>query len=143
MRTLFLDIDGVLNRESTKELSVTGFKGLDKYLVDKFLTWFNMEKDLDIVLSSTWRTDPVMVDEIRAVGIPLRGQTKVILNPGSRHIIRGEEINDFVVNNEIKKYAILDDTQDFFPQQLKYFVQTSYVHGLRDKDLLKLDKILM
>ena len=53
MKIIFLDIDGVLNRDSTKE-KFRDFTGVDVYLTNKFLTWLE-GKDYDVVLSSTWR----------------------------------------------------------------------------------------
>jgi len=142
MNYLFLDIDGVLNRDSTKEKSITGFTGLDSYLVKKFLDWYVDQENLSIVLSSTWRTDPVMVEEIKTAGIPLVGLT------GDEQFVpykyqRGAEIHRYMEDNPIDgTFVILDDNQWFFPHQLKHFVRTSPVHGLRDKDLTKVKKIL-
>jgi len=137
MNILFLDIDGVLNNEHTKELSVTGFRGLDLRLVKLFKDWFVQKEGLNIVLSSTWRTDPIMAAEVAAAGIPFVDHTPVF--PRRK---RGDEIANWTAQYQPERYAILDDTAEFAAHQLPFFVQTSPVHGLRLKDLKRLDKIL-
>lgn len=51
---LFLDVDGVLNNESTKDLTPEGFRGLDE---DKIvlLAGFVHEIGARVVLTSTWK----------------------------------------------------------------------------------------
>lgn len=62
MKVLFLDIDGVLNRDGTRE-RIGGYVGLDKKLVDKLLGWLASHPEVQLVLSSTWRLDgPLSVD---------------------------------------------------------------------------------
>lgn len=64
---------------------------------------------------------------------------------------RGKEIEEWLMaqvgkpgweENHIDAFAILDDIQQFYGYQRSHFVQTSYIHGLRPKDLEKVDKIL-
>lgn len=136
MKVIFLDIDGVLNNTATKERSVTGFVGLDKRLVNLFLSWYKKQEDVKIVLSSTWRTDPIMVQEIEDAGIPIFGMTP---RTGDT---RGQEIALWLKDVEVSRYVILDDNSDMLSSQKPFFVQTSYVHGLRPRNLFKMEKIL-
>lgn len=137
-KLLFLDIDGVLNNEYTKECSVTGFRGLDLRLVTKFKNWFSTQEDLSIVLSSTWRIDPVMKQEILDAGILFVGETQRLDKE------RGWEIERYLLDllPTVPRFVILDDDSDMLSSQLPFFVQTSPVHGLRDKDLVKAERIL-
>lgn len=140
MKLLFLDIDGVLNNEHTSIVGPTGFHALEPRLLEKFKTWYSKQDKLSIVLSSTWRTDPVLIKFIQDSGIPLIGVT---MNSYFTHPkTRGFEVDHFVTIYKPKKYAILDDSHEFYGHQIPYFVQTSYRHGLRDRDLAKLDRIL-
>ncbi len=141
-KLLFLDIDGVLNRDSTKEKSAyMNFCGLDKYLVEKFLHWYRQQNNLKIILSSSWRDTPIMIQEIEASGIPLSGLTTTD-NPYNSRYARGWEVEKYLKDFKHQgKYAILDDCNEFYPHQLPYFVRTSHVHGLRDKDIIKLNSI--
>lgn len=140
MKLLFLDIDGVLNNESTRTVGPTGFKGLEPRLVQKFLDWHGKQDKLNVCLSSTWRTDPLTLKHVQDAGIPLIGVT---MNSHFTHPkTRGFEVDHFVTIYKPKKYAILDDCHEFYGHQIPCFVQTSYRHGLRDRDLAKLDRIL-
>lgn len=143
MKVLFLDIDGVLNCDSTKE-KINLFTGLDTRLLNKFLTWAKDKPDLAVVLSSTWRTKEDFWPYLRE-----RGLSWIDITPDhSKHAIgedrtRGAEVLSWLSKHpEVTHYALLDDSQDFHAQQLPYFVQTSPKHGLRDKNLTKLNKIL-
>lgn len=139
MKILFLDIDGVLNCESTKEKIPDGiFRGmhaLDKRLLKLFLDWLQ-DKDLKIVLSSTWRLHPYLREILNAAGIYWIDVTPNMAT-------RGHEIAAWLdLYSDIGAYAILDDIWDFHSWQHPHFVRTSYIHGLRQKNLNKLDRIL-
>lgn len=62
------------------------------------------------------------------------------ITPNRGH--RGREINSWLSNHPVEEYAILDDIREFLPDQLPHFVQTSYIHGLRAKNLTKVERIL-
>lgn len=140
MKILFLDIDGVLNCESTKEKVGFGrwakFTGLDQRLLKLFLDWLK-DKPIELVISSTWRLDQDQLTVMAFSGLRWKGIT-----PNRGH--RGQEIQEWLFLNAPAnaEYAILDDIQQFYPHQMSRFVQTSYVHGLREKNLRKLEGIL-
>lgn len=137
MKVIFLDIDGVLNNDTTKE-HFKLFTGLSPHLVKTFKDWYKT-KDYQIVLSSTWRKDEEFMQHLNENGIFWHSVT-----PQIHGYQRGFEIQMWLLRNECEKYAILDDMNagEFLPNQRKYLVQTSYVHGLRSKDLKKVEKIL-
>lgn len=139
MKVLFLDIDGVLNNETTKDKieqgPFEGFLSVDRRLAKLYMDWLE-GKDIYVVLSSTWRNHPEMTDELIRKGIYWKEATP-------RIGYRGAEI-DAWLNNAVgvEAYAILDDVQQFTSKQRPYFVKTSYVKGLTPKNLKKVEKIL-
>jgi len=139
MKIIFLDIDGVLNRDSTKEL-FRDFTGVDVYLVKKFLTWLE-GKDYDVVLSSTWRFEESFMAELRRNGLSWIAETAMLHRYG---LNRGWEIEGYLDANPVINYVILDDLHPgmFLIHQRPQLVQTSPVHGLRDKDLKRMEKLL-
>lgn len=140
MKILFLDIDGVLNCDSTKERIgpeggvFASMVGIDQRLLELFQEWLK-DKPIKVVLSSSWRTD----DRLLAV-LAKRGLEwfDITANRG----YRGREIEEWLSLYDTEEYAILDDIQQFYAHQHKHFVQTSYIHGLRPKNLKKLEAIL-
>lgn len=138
MKVLFLDIDGVLNNEATKERCsqgrFKGFIGLDKRLLGLYLDWIK-DKPIEVVISSTWRLDQDQLAEMANHGIKWRDVTA---NLG----YRGREVQAWISQHMPDKFAILDDIQQFYAWQLPHFIQTSYIHGLRPKNLKKVEAIL-
>lgn len=138
-KVLFLDIDGVLNCSTTKEKFEEGiykhFISLDKKRLKLFLGWLE-DKDIQIVLSSSWRGSEFLRNFLKDNGVNFVAYT-------NHDYTRSIEISKFVSDHAIEKYAILDD-MDFGwnAEQRARFVQTSYMHGLRKKNLKRLDKIL-
>lgn len=143
MNIVFLDIDGVLNNNDTKE-RCGWFLGVDKFLAKKFTDW-QKKRGVDVVLSSTWRLHKDMWPHLKEAGIEWIDVTPSISHPNA---IRGDEIDTWLQKqvdpisgrNEIGRYAILDDNPWFLPEQDKFFVQT--IDGIKDEDFIKLDEIL-
>lgn len=140
MKLIFLDIDGVLNNEHTKE-EFSGFKGLDQRLVDMFIDWW-VETDYKIVLSSSWRIPSAFGDftgHLRENGISWIAET-----PYFRGIRRGEEIEYSLEILKPEKYVILDDMaySQFLKHQRPFLVQTSEAIGLEEKKLKKIEELL-
>ena len=139
-KVIFLDIDGVINKVGTIE-RWEGCFGMDKKLIS-ILHRLVKETKAKLVLSSTWRHDPDWRNTMKACGIKYKFLDKTISlwTPNS---IRGDEIKEWLDRHpEVKKYAIIDDDSDFYPEQ-KLF-QTSYKTGLTDKianDIIKYFKL--
>jgi hypothetical protein len=135
MKLLFLDIDGVLNCKTTTE-RWNGLPGIDRRLVSMFLDWLS-DKDIGVVLSSTWRLYDDTKEHLAAARLSWIGQTAYL------KAIRGYEIAQFLRETpNVEAYAILDDYDDMLPEQLPFLVQTSPVHGLRRRNFAKLNRIL-
>lgn len=136
MKVLFLDIDGVLNRLGTKE-RFNGYLGVDKELLSRLLTWLKERPDVKVVLSSTWRLDPVFTKHLQMLGI-----SWIDVTPDMHDLGRGMEINHWLMKHlDVTHIAILDDIAIKGPMA-QYLVQTSEKYGLREKDLIKLNKLL-
>lgn len=141
MKVLFLDVDGVLNCESTKERIgpeggiFASFVGIDQRLLKLFQDW-RRDKPIEVVLSSSWRTDERLMAHLKKHGLEWLDTTS---NLG----YRGREIDAWLMEHDVgKNFAILDDIQQFYPWHHSHFVQTSYIHGLREKNLKKVEAIL-
>jgi len=128
---IFLDIDGVLNKMNTTE-RFNGYTGIDKELLIIFNGMINQcPSDTRIVLSSTWRLYPNHLEYVREriniFDVTPSPHTIKDGTWGMRRTNRGEEISEWISNNEgeISIYAVLDD--DFFGLEdsgLKCFMTT-------------------
>lgn len=111
MKVVFLDIDGVLNNNHTKE-RCNGFLGVDRELSTKFLKWIE-GKDVKIILSSTWRLHQDMWEHLHDAGIHWIGIT-----PNMPRVARGYEIAEYLDKHpEITHHVILDDMDEMLPGQ--------------------------
>lgn len=123
---LFLDIDGVLNRNSTKE-RIGNYMGIDAELLTRFRGLLE-RVDADVVLSSSWRLFDEFNKYARSV-LPIVDETPVI-----NGVPRGEEIALWLAAHpEVERYAIIDDNRDMLPGQTTFYTQSS--RGLVDSDV--------
>jgi len=140
MKVLFLDIDGVLNHDATQERIkgrgglIDGFVGIDQALLKRFQTWLK-DKDIKIVLSSTWRTDEGTMAELKDNGIEWIDVTP-------RLGLRGEEVEQWLRENKVDRYAIIDDVDQFLFDQVQFLILTNPRIGVTDDDLKQVDVIL-
>jgi hypothetical protein len=106
MRVIFLDIDGVLNCAGTKNPRKF------PYVVDQGpLSIFQRLKQRTralVVLSSTWRCDPVGVLAAKHYGVPFDE-----LCPDNPDCRRGEEIHEWLqAHPDVTRFAVIDDDCD-------------------------------
>jgi|SRR5688572_14236619 len=147
MKVLFLDIDGVLNREGTKaRIKLPKYAwtcGLDEELLARFLKW-REGKDFYIVLSSMWRYHDDLLEYLREEGVEFIDITERGGGFGALHdTIRGVEVANYLQDHpEVTKYAIVDDVKWFLPYQEPFIVYTDPDTGITEDDLKKLDSIL-
>lgn len=132
MKVVFLDIDGVLNHyywyHEHKDKSNVSYPISD--FDPKSVSYLNNitdTTDAKIILSSSWRFDPDIINILRAAGVTgeIIGCTPDLYNTyGS--LCRGKEI-DAVLNKrtDIERYIILDDDTDMEEHQLPYFIKTN------------------
>jgi hypothetical protein len=106
MKIIFLDIDGVLNCDRTPNPRKL------PYIVDKTLL-ARLTKLLDrtgakIVLSSTWRVDPIGLFAAKHWGIPF-----IDICPDMPRSARCKEVLTWLSNHpRASRYAVIDDEDD-------------------------------
>lgn len=126
MKVIFLDIDGVLNDTTTNSIS----KKLAEFL-NKITTGTRAK----IVISSSWR-NLYSLDELRLLldegGVTgdVIGKTDSLDIWDYQPAPRGCEIQKFIVDKDVKQYAIIDDENDMLLSQKDNFFQTESKVGL-------------
>lgn len=155
MNVIFLDIDGVLN---TPNYAVQAhamwkrtngrFKSRDKYgqvfdpMACSCLEYLADTTNSKIVVSSVWRKSglQVMKNMFKDRGIDI----EVIDVTPESDFIRGTEIEMWLAENDyIKNYVILDDDDDFTPDQIdSHYVDCSGKFGFDHNAMVKAIKIL-
>ncbi len=144
MKIIFLDIDGVINSLRT----CYAFGGYPTDLSEEDMSKFDWVaislirkackvQNAQIVLSSTWRRMYKIEDVAEALGLPIVSRTPCLLS-GSR----GNEIQNWLNDNLVDKYCIIDDDADMLDVQKPYFIQTSAKEGFILRDYRKLIEIL-
>ena len=124
MKIIFLDIDGVLNCETTQE-RWERFVGIDQKLVSRFMNIIN-QTGAKVVLSSTWRLEDNWREVMAQNGLTCEFIDRTIHLPEQT---RGQEIQNWLDNHSgtFEKYAIIDDNTDLLPNQI--FFKTSMENG--------------
>jgi hypothetical protein len=139
-KIIFLDIDGVLNvipRDVDKYGQI-----FHEHFTDNLRLIIN-ETGADIVISSTWKMSglEVMINMWNDRGLPGKvvGITKTVdelinlgIAPFYDLVSRGDEIELYIKENNISKYCIIDDNDDFLEHQMEYVVNTSDNHSHPD-----------
>lgn len=144
-RIIFLDIDGVLN--NPKSLMDGNKPDIDCI---KALNWLVAETGAKIVVSSTWRGRPDLLDVFKSWGCNFEviGITPSLESKTVNGVFigkeRGNEIAKWLEKNRGKWefFVILDDDDDM--GHLKpNLVQTNYKYGLTWADARKAKSLLM
>lgn len=157
MKILFLDIDGVLNNSAVFKDQRFGPIPLDHICI-KRLHEVVQATECSIVLSSSWRGCPDLEKKLEADFVfdcyfgelPYAERINVRHEDGSTIRLsgdayngRGSEIAEWLSRHpEVTRYAIVDDDSDMLPEQMPFFVQTSFEAGLTDTNAEKLIEIL-
>lgn len=139
MNIIFLDIDGVLNDKEhfirvndmfdTKKLN-----NIDRRLIYIDCTKLNLLKEIcdltgsKVVVTSSWKfLDNYNEIEAKLIelGIPIIGKTKYLSYE------RGKGIKEYIEENNIKSYIVLDDQifEDYDKELLNHLVKTSFDYG--------------
>lgn len=138
-RYLFLDIDGVLNTNSSLMENV--------HLLPekvKMLQAIVDDTKCQIIISSSWR-----------ISLELRTLKELLYRSGLRsrfQIIgvtrnfsgcRGEEVQEFLLENPCDSYVILDDSTDFLEIQKDNLVRIDPEIGLTWQDAMRVRDLLL
>jgi hypothetical protein len=142
MKILFLDIDGVVNCKDT----FTQTKRPGPYPLDSYMAFLvgriQLETGCKVVLSSAWRLHPEGIQNVSERVVELLDITPSVKWDGvpkfarghwwKNHELRGDEINAWLEKHpEVEKYAILDDSLDFYDNQPLF--RTTWEKGLTDE----------
>ena len=132
---VFLDCDGVINDMSTKERADdTIFMGADDEKIARLKQIVDM-MDADIVLTTTWKTEPDMLAYLRRklAAFDLAYVDMTVDHKRNR----GEGIYNYLQSHDIDRWIVLDDVvfKDFKKYGIiNHLIKTSfYFGGLRDK----------
>ena len=146
MNILFLDIDGVLNGYRSL-IGLGAYPHAVKEDQSERFDWVAVgmirrvckECDVSIVLSSSWRIGMANTHEIaKFLDLPIIDKTPYMDKPYS---CRGEEIKQWLSENPVDAYAIIDDDSDMLAIQVPYFVKTEHKNGMQIDHYLKLRRI--
>ena len=151
-RVIFLDYDGVVNTPMWNEngthcgYNYPGHNKVNNFQAVQWISEFCKKYDYDIVVTSTWRYDDnykeCLINGGLREGIKILGRTPVLSWKISDGYSRGDEIAAYLKDNpEIKHYIIIDDEEDFLPEQQEFFVQTNGDYGFGMHDMFECQKI--
>lgn len=139
---IFLDVDGVLNNQtytihqailnntryfcSSVPFDDRSLQAL-KYLVN------NINKDVNIIISSTWRLDDtdmsILSARLKEYGLRVQDKTS------NKVLTRGEEIDYYCKEHNISdNYLIIDDDTDMLKHQLNNFIHCNSLIGFTALD---------
>lgn len=134
-KILFLDIDGVLNKESDYEVHIERSRSglrVNRRLVER-LQQILKDTGAKVVLSSSWRNIQGAREFLEKMGISIRDETDN--GPGCR----GDQIQRWLdAHPDVETYAIVDDDSDMLNTQLPHFVLTEFVTGLTEQAAYRL-----
>lgn len=132
---LFLDCDGVINDIHTKEQADgTIYKGADNDKLARLKQIVDM-MDADIVLTTTWKTDPDMLAYLKKklAMFDMHYVDMTLDTPRER----GKGIHDYLQEHDVALWLVLDDVmfKDFDQYGIAdHLIKTSfYFGGLKDK----------
>lgn len=148
MKVLFLDIDGVLNTiDGGKSSYLRHGNHMEDYLIKSFNELLENNLDLNIVISSSWRDD--MEDlKFQLEKNGFKFWDRVIGRTVLDYEFRGLQILDFINDNSINEFAVVDDNMieicgDFCKVIPSHFcIETDPKVGLNEDKILELKYIL-
>jgi HAD domain in Swiss Army Knife RNA repair proteins len=142
MKVIFLDIDGVLNCKRTHNPRKFPYI-VDQKLLARLLKLCETT-DAKVVLSSTWRYDPIGLLAAKHFGIPF-----IDVLPDIQHQPRRDEINSWLRSrSDVTRHVVIDDEDDelddlplFQPSSRTGLTEAiargaaNYLDGKTDKDM--------
>ena len=147
---IFLDIDGVLTSARTwyaldRHYGGMIWRALDPIAVG-LINGFCKDYKYQIVISSSWRTHPDCWSDLKKGGLNMNLiHSDWRTTSEQKSWMRGYEIEAWLKrNNKLDtKYIILDDDQDFLPEQKPRLVLTNSDNGLMMDDYRKMRNLLI
>jgi hypothetical protein len=154
MKVVFLDIDGVINSMDFLHAwhGLQKARGEELRRFDRFGDQFdprcimNLENILrrtnsKIVISSVWRFSGL--EEMQQMWWERKIFGEIIgVTRRDKDGFRGNEVKDWLDNNPVENYVILDDDTDFLDEQKSHFIKVDSIFGLNWGDAEKAVNIL-
>lgn len=154
MKIIFLDIDWVLNSfDNMRAMHCVAKKPEDHdlhrdeygdFFDPRCVNWLKsilIETEAELVISSSWRM--IGLEKIRLLWSTRNLPGKIVGITGKDwDKIRWEEIDDYIKDNNIENYIIIDDDSDMMPHQLDRFIHTKWDWGLTYNDYKRSVEIL-
>ena len=142
---IFLDIDGVLNKEIQWKHMFT----LDKACVDNFCK-FASGIHANIVLTSTWKNG--FISSLNENNSKPIKQLELFMQEYDLKIIgctpsltgrtRDKEIERYIYLNNINHYIVIDDDKTLFQNTNQYYYFTNSITGFTKEDIRKCRKCI-
>ena len=150
-RILFLDYDGVVNKSMWNEKGTKRSFGypedgaVNDFQAVQWVSEFCARCKYDIVVTSTWRSEPNYKECLIAgglrEGIEIAGKTEDLSESGGK---RGDEIKLYLEEHpEIRYYVIADDIDEVLPEQRGHFVKVNEKYGFCEPEMEKCIEIYM
>lgn len=140
---IFLDVDGVLNKESDWKKPFT----INESCLVQFAAFVKTMKDPRIVLSSTWRagyanTGAMSEGENSLSNKLAKYNLKIVDSTPVSSKTRQEEIEYYIRRHGISSYVILDDDKSLFPnpERINLYL-INYKTGITESDVKGLKRL--
>lgn len=147
VKIVFVDVDGVINNDTTKARSPGGYIGVSDKLI-KRLKKIVDDTGAKIVLSSDWRIDREESKDFRYLRQKLyyKGNLTIFdYTPDIHWEKRGQEIRTWLAKHPVDNFIVLDDIDfpDFnFEDFMDHVIITNEKTGLTDENVKQAIAIL-
>ena len=126
-KIIFLDFDGVITTPKSKWQ-------IDQNKVN-LITKICKETGAKIVVSSSWGVGKSIQDLRNITSFDQEFSNLIVGNIEHKYSLRGENIQEYIDNNNIKNYIIIDDASDVLEEQLLRFIQTDTYFGISEREV--------
>lgn len=146
-RIIFLDYDGVVNTPMWDEegkkcrYNFPEHNKVNNFQAVQWVSEFCQKWGFSIVVTSTWRMDDnwreCLINGGLREGIEIVDKTDDLAMTHKRQT-RGHEIKKWLEEHpEVEHFIIIDDIDDFLPEQKPFFIETTPVVGFNMNDFIK------
>ena len=124
-KIIFLDFDGVITHPKSKWQ-------IDPNKVNLIIK-ICKETGAKIVISS--RVGKSIQDPKNITNFIQEFYNLIIGNVEHKYSLRGENIQEYIDNNNVENYIIIDDDSDMLEEQLLRFIQTDAYFGISEREV--------
>jgi len=107
----------------------------------KWLSEYCNAYDYKICISSVWKNHFKDTNDWNKSLIALGFRNDIFVGiTGNRRTLRGDEIKEWIDNNDVDKYAIIDDDSDMLAEQMSSFFHVDGYYGLTPNVLYRIKR---